>query len=66
MPRLPEDPEPVLRKTRERAMVLGPGVFTVKTGFAVVRDPRLAAEIGERQEQAVRALLEWHREAAGD
>jgi hypothetical protein len=62
MPRLPEDPEPRLRKARERVIVLGSGVFTVKTGFAVVRDPRQAAAVRERQAQAVQALLEWYQD----
>jgi hypothetical protein len=61
MPRLPEDPEPRLRKSRERALVLGTGVFTVKTGFVLVRDARQAAAVRERQEQAVQALLDWYR-----
>lgn len=61
VPRLPQDdPEPGLTRVRERAMVLGPGVLTVKTGFLVVHDPRQAAEVRERQAQAIRALLEWH------
>jgi hypothetical protein len=63
MPRLPEDPEPRLRKARERTLVLGTGVFTVKTGFVVVRDVRQAAAVRERQEQAVRALLGWYRDS---
>jgi hypothetical protein len=45
-------------------MVLGPGVFTVKTGYIVVRDPRQAAEIRERQRAAIRELLDWHGNGA--
>jgi hypothetical protein len=65
MPRLPgDDPEPPLRKVRERVMVLGAGIFTVKTGYIVVRDPRQAAEIRERQRDAIRELLDWHGNGA--
>ena len=67
MPRLPDqDPEPPLRKVRERPLVTDSGVLRVKTGFVVVRGPREAAEVRGHQEEAVRELLDWYGTVAPD